>query len=767
MKYRLILIALSIIIGLNSTLEAQSTADKNQIKAYYSRAMAALKSKNWDEAITNVEKVQELSGQNLAAFELIKIRAYWGKKDIARAQRSIEVFNSLNPNEAQKRQVAAYVTSINDAIQSEKTRFENLKTRDKQRRQEDAKEEAERRAREEKIESIIVLKEAISAGNRMRNIIQSAANVGDHNANLHMTIQMPDGFTFGGDQKYSSRTLFDQVRISGRNAKIEHYGFDNYPLFIKFRLEGVPNCNRVGRGRYANYSIYLRFVKEGNQMRIGYKTKGFMNEETFGCTNEYIGFRGDFTKEADRIGFNFLDNVVINLKNLTLTEDEILAYQKDQKQFMNEFIYSIRSPQKRDYAAIQRAIDEKRKAAEKRQTDLTQAESYMSKGRSALASNQFIEAIGLFREAQYIYREYNQNTSTAQDLIELSAKRLIQSKQIEFNQIISQLNEAKEKHDLDNGYSLIEQGNEIISDFPNLEKWSEFYTLKTELREMIDDREEIITFANKYEPKIGDYFLTRGNEQKMIKALEYDPTNKSYLEKLEQVRYLKKRKTFNTYIRNADSDLIQSSINLSINKYEAALALFPDDSIALAKLKSAKLKLEEKKESKAELIVQIKAEIQNGDKFNEAFLARIRGKIQDYVKDYPDDLELILAATDLYINEKLGLEEAFELTKKASAIDPNNQMNFRNIGEILYANKSIPEAMEYLKAALGLPSPYNEEIIQKLTQGHYTLALRSQNKELESQALIYANMGKAANIDHPVFDRVINRFCPGNENCKN
>ncbi|WP_268122066.1 tetratricopeptide repeat protein [Roseivirga pacifica] len=745
---------------------AQSASEKNQIKAYYSNAVTALKNSEWNSAISNIDKAWEITGQNLAAYELVKLRAYWGMKDLARAQRSVSIFNTLEPNELQKRQIAAYIPSINDAINEKKNQFEDLKISDKKRRERNAKEKEKRLARERKIASVIVQKEAIEAGNEMRNIVRHNVLNGKSTASLSQTIQEPDGFTFLGDQKWKSTTLSDRVEISADNVYIKNGGYNKYSIHLQYVMRGIRDCKRAGRYNSAMFNLYLHFFKDGNQIKVGYKEDAYVNKEAFGCTTSYIGHRGDFTKQAERIGYEFLNNRIINLKNITLTEDQLIAYEKDSETFMYEFMYAITSNNVRSYEEIQEALEAKRLAKEKRAQELQKAENNLNKGKNALANDRFTEAIDYFKQVEDVYRNYNQNTNEVSQLITLTNQKHRQINQEQFNIVVNELSEASIKKDLESGYKLIEEGNQILDAFPQLDNQSNFQSLRKEVRKMIDDKEEVIDFANDYKPNESNY-SDFGAEEKILKALEYDPSNTAYLEKLEQVRYLKKRGRFLYHIKEGNDKMRESSYKMAIRKFEDALTIFPNDSSALAKITVAETALKNKKESKVDLIKNIEQELQNGNKFDEKFLASIKKKVKDYVKDYPNDVELVVAATTLYINEKLGLEEAYDFTQVVLKAAPDNLQNLKNIGDIYYANNNYPEAIKYLKKAIDIPLPLKGEVLQKLTQSNYTLSLKTKEKEYENLAVQYANMGKQFNVDHPVFDRVIKRFCPANENCKN
>lgn len=281
------------------------------------------------------------------------------------------------------------------------------------------------------------------------------------------------------------------------------------------------------------------------------------------------------------------------------------------------------------------------------------------------------------------------------------------------------------------------------------------------------ERDQLIEFANNYKPNAETSYSNSLAEEKIKKALKFDPTNASYINKLEEIKYFNKRKVFDSHIHKGNMYEIENSYKLAIQEYEKALAIFPDDEGAKNKIEEARQSMEDKKESKAEMIANIQAEIDAGDKTDEQFLRQVRFKIQDYIKDYPNDTEFLIAATTLYIKERLDLEEAYKMAQMAYKADPNNLQNLKNIGDIHYYNNNLKEAVESLKLAIDLPQPLQNDVIEKLTQAYYTLSLRTKNKEYETLAIKYARMGQANDINHPVFQRVINRFCPENINCNN
>lgn len=108
------------------------TSKSDQILAYISRANVALTNNNWNSALESVNEAQKLAGQNIAAFEIIRIRSYYGKAEFLTAKRSLDSFYELNPNQSQITEVAPYASMIDDEIQVKKDRIVELENREKE-----------------------------------------------------------------------------------------------------------------------------------------------------------------------------------------------------------------------------------------------------------------------------------------------------------------------------------------------------------------------------------------------------------------------------------------------------------------------------------------------------------------------------------------------------------------------------------------------------------------------------------------------------------
>lgn len=363
--------------------------------------------------------------------------------------------------------------------------------------------------------------------------------------------------------------------------------------------------------------------------------------------------------------------------------------------------------------------------------------------------------------------ESNRDLNELQEIVETAKQDLIIVKQEELDTIIFQLNEALEDLELDKGVEITQKGNVIASKFPEVNNLETYKTLEREVKTKRNERDELIEFANTYKTDIEkSYDNNQAAEQKIKKALKFDPTNGLYIKKLEEIDYIKKRKDFDLYYRKGGRFEIKNSYKLALREYQKALAIFPDDEKVKNQIEKVKQLLGEKKESKVEMIAKIQEEINAGNKTDEQFLSRIRSKIQRYITDYPDDVELLVAATTLYINEKLDINEALKMAEMAFKADPNNMKNLKNIGDIHFYNNNLKEAVENLKLAIDLPPPMQNDVIEKLTKAYYTLSLRSKSEDDQTEAIQYAQMGLENQLNHPIYQRVIKRFCPDNINCK-
>lgn len=127
---------------------AQTDAQKAQIRVHITNANSALQSSNWDQALSNVSKAQEVLGSSAAIFESIRIKAYHGKKDYQKAKEHLLIFFQLNPADNLIDEIAPISADVDKNIEAEVAK--KRQAVEKKRKIEEEK----RRVEEEKLKRI-------------------------------------------------------------------------------------------------------------------------------------------------------------------------------------------------------------------------------------------------------------------------------------------------------------------------------------------------------------------------------------------------------------------------------------------------------------------------------------------------------------------------------------------------------------------------------------------------------------------------------------
>ncbi|NVJ64829.1 MAG: tetratricopeptide repeat protein [Flavobacteriaceae bacterium] len=785
---------------------AQNNSEQNQLKAYYSSALNALEKRQWDQALSNVDNAQQLAGQNIAAFELVRIRAFHGKKDIARARRSIEIFNSLEPNESQKRQIASYITSVNDEIQQINNNFA-------QRWESEKKRLAQQKARIERLnaqlEAVNVGKEAYDLAVKLRDAFtRNSYYVGKLYNRLEYSGSIYEKGLGGTEMRYG-RLVEKRPTIERHSFKIlvnelanevisTNWGVSLEDSEVRFAIRTevnvIPgNCKIRKSSTKSFYSAKINIsapnpedLLSSVQFRLSIsKIRDWSLSipllSAFDDCNiaTYRDERNQPTENSleKRIYQSHLDYVNEKLRRIdrtfTLSESQRLAFVKDRERFeeyfMNAFFRatninfekldnSIRNKEAKAAAEAEKA----KEAAIFRQNQLAKIQTLRNRIEPLASQNQYEQIALVYKELIEVYRSIDMDPKElVPEIKEFQSKELVYM-QKQYDSVINEALEAYEAKDYEKADSSLNQARYIENRY-DIEPNKNANGLNLKIYNGRSERDRALEYAREF--NLDNYYVYSDTEERLKLAIEFEPENEAFKKNLEAYYAKEKQKEFMGLIRQGDTELKNSNISTAILIYERALKVDPENSLGQNKLASAKAALSNKGKGKASLIEEIEEEIKNGDKYDEAFLSEARTKIQNYIKDYPQDAELIVAATALYIKEKLGLEEAFKMAQKAQEIDPNNLENLKNLGDLYYLSNDYPKAMEFYQKALELPKPLKDEVLQKLAQGHYTLALRTKDKSFENLAVEYANQGVNENVDHPVFERVLKRFCPANENC--
>ncbi|GEM_PF-3525861 len=250
-------------------------------------------------------------------------------------------------------------------------------------------------------------------------------------------------------------------------------------------------------------------------------------------------------------------------------------------------------------------------------------------------------------------------------------------------------------------------------------------------------------------------------KQTLVRAISLQSENVSFKQKLEQVNL---RLKVVPLLKEGDELLEEDKISEAIKVYRSALVIMPNLDVTAIKLQSAQEALSAKSRSKHQLLEEIQTELKDTDGFDDVAKEKARQKVLDYIKDFPDDVELMVTATDLFIKESLGLEDAYTMTQAVLKIDAENVANLNNLGEIFYLNNQTEESMSAFQQAWNLGDKDNPNTLKRLTQGNYTLYLRTKEIGYAQNALKAALYAQNLSLDDPVFSRVTTNLCNTNEN---
>lgn len=122
MKALKLLIIVSLLFSGN--ILAQSDAEITRMKIHIANANSALQSKNWDEALRQVEQAQDILRKPAAIFESIRIKSYHGKKDYKKAKEHVEVFYKTAPANNLIQEMAPIILDIDNKLEEEQRRRE-------------------------------------------------------------------------------------------------------------------------------------------------------------------------------------------------------------------------------------------------------------------------------------------------------------------------------------------------------------------------------------------------------------------------------------------------------------------------------------------------------------------------------------------------------------------------------------------------------------------------------------------------------------------
>lgn len=126
MKKIIILTALILISIAN--LVAQNKND--QARAYYIEAEKNYGLENYQSAIKNLNKVEEILGDTNARVLALKVKSYFEIGDYSNAKNSLNQFTNYNSSEALKNEVLSYIVKIDTKLEQTKIEAERKRVED-------------------------------------------------------------------------------------------------------------------------------------------------------------------------------------------------------------------------------------------------------------------------------------------------------------------------------------------------------------------------------------------------------------------------------------------------------------------------------------------------------------------------------------------------------------------------------------------------------------------------------------------------------------
>ena len=362
MKYKFLLFLFALLVSSTALVYGQNS-NLTQIKAHITRANVALTNSDWDSALENVDEAQKLAGRNGAIFESIRVRGYYGKKDYARAKQSMETFYSLNPSQAAITEIAAYETMIDDGIQEEKDRLARMEREEQRRIEAEKKRQAEQAAYEEKLNAVIVQKEGMSAGNKMRDQIWSALFNKSASKAVSVTFRTVVSHDYWGNPEYDNVTLSDNLRI--KEARLSGTDYSDYNMTLEYAVNSTRDCRRVNRYEGRNFFLGISFIPSSDKIRVRHNVNIEISPDLFGCTARPIEHRKDFTGQVKRFISDFIEGNANRLRDISLSETEQLAMKKNRDSFMRYFMQRVTSDRKWTYQQMLDQREADRIAAER------------------------------------------------------------------------------------------------------------------------------------------------------------------------------------------------------------------------------------------------------------------------------------------------------------------------------------------------------------------------------------------------------------------
>src|SRR5690554_1768915 len=96
-------------------LSINAQNENERAKAYYFAAEEQYSSRNYSKVIEYCGQIEELLGGTNARIEALRLKSYYNNGNTQRAKESLDLFLSLNADESLLKEMALYITKIEDA----------------------------------------------------------------------------------------------------------------------------------------------------------------------------------------------------------------------------------------------------------------------------------------------------------------------------------------------------------------------------------------------------------------------------------------------------------------------------------------------------------------------------------------------------------------------------------------------------------------------------------------------------------------------------
>ena len=117
------------------------SSQNDQAKAYYMAAEEAFLNKQYNDALTAIEKVESLLGKSNARLSALKVKTHFEQEKFIEAKAEIDVFFGFKAKDVLAREISLYLMKVDNGIEKQKRKELAKKERV-------AREEADRIARE-------------------------------------------------------------------------------------------------------------------------------------------------------------------------------------------------------------------------------------------------------------------------------------------------------------------------------------------------------------------------------------------------------------------------------------------------------------------------------------------------------------------------------------------------------------------------------------------------------------------------------------------